>query len=168
MTTTAKTPLQAVLQGLAAGALGNAVYTAFQSLVARLQAGGEPQPPAPRDWAEAPEPAQVGQRVIEGVFQRDVPIERAGLLTNAMHWAYGTGWGALYGLLEESIEQPLVSGVALSTAVVGADYTMLPAMGLYRPPWRYPARTLAKDYGIHLVYGLSVAGAYTALERLRR
>jgi hypothetical protein len=154
-----KTPLTAVVQGLCAGAIGTAVFTAYQ--LATGTAGGDEQP---KDWSEAPEPAQVGQRVAEGVFQEDVPLEKADLLTQVVHWLYGTGWGAVYGLLEESIRQPVVSGVALTGAVVATDYTLLPAMKLYRPPWRYPAKTLAADAGRHLIHGLATAAAFRALE----
>ena len=45
-----------------------------------------------------------------------------------------------------------------------ADYTLLPAMKIYKPPWKYPAATLAKDFGNHLVYGFAVAAAYRALD----
>ena len=159
-----KSPAATVLQGLAAGAIGNAVFTLYQRLV---QGGGDEQEP-PKDWSETPEPAQVGQRVAEGVFRQEVPLERAGLVTQVVHWVYGTTWGAFYGLVQESVEQPVASGVALAGAVVATDYTLLPAMNLYKPPWRYPATTLAKDFGHHLVYGLSVAGAYRALDALRR
>jgi hypothetical protein len=41
-------------------------------------------------------------------------------------------------------------------------------MNLNRPPWRYPASTLARDFGHHLVYGLSVAAAYRALDAAAR
>lgn len=160
-----KSPAATVLQGLAAGAIGNAVFTLYQRFA---QGGSEGEQEPPTDWSETPEPAQVGQRVAEGVFQQEVPLERAGLVTQVVHWVYGTTWGALYGLVQESVEQPVVSGVALAGAVVATDYTLLPAMNLYKPPWRYPASTLAKDFGHHVVYGLSVAGAYRALDALRR
>jgi hypothetical protein len=29
----------------------------------------------PKDWSDTPEPAQVGQRVAEGVFEQDVPLD---------------------------------------------------------------------------------------------
>jgi uncharacterized membrane protein YagU involved in acid resistance len=160
-----KSPAAAVLQGLAAGALGNAAFTLYQRFA---QGGGEEEQGPPQDWSEAPPPAQVGQRVAEGVFRQEVPVEKAGLVTHVVHWLYGTTWGAFYGLVQESVEQPVASGVALAGAVVATDYTLLPAMNLYKPPWRYPATTLAKDFGHHLVYGLSVAGAYRALDALRR
>lgn len=83
-----------------------------------------------------------------------------------MHWIFGTSWGAVYGILEETFHRPLANGVALGSLVVAFDYTMLPAMNLYKPAWEYPPATLAKDWGNHLVYGLAVAGAYRALDSL--
>ncbi|MBA2333100.1 MAG: hypothetical protein H0V94_09955 [Actinobacteria bacterium] len=81
-----------------------------------------------------------------------------------MHWVYGTSWGALYGILEESLHRPVASAVALTSAVMAFYYSVLPAMKLNEPPWKYPAATLAKDCANHLVYGLSVAAAYRALD----
>jgi hypothetical protein len=159
-----KSPLSAVAQGFAAGVVGTAVFTAYQSLTSGSNGSGD----RPQRWDDAPEPAQVGHRVAAGVFHRDIPLRHVGLVTTIVHWAYGSWWGVVYGLIEESVEQPLLSGVALTTTVMAADYTLLPAMKLYDPPWAYPPRTLAKDYGTHLVHGLAVAGAYAALERIRR
>jgi hypothetical protein len=155
-----KSPLAALLQGLAAGAVGTAVFTAYQLATGKTEAAADP----PRDWSEAPTPAQVGKRVAEGVFEHDVSLKRAGTVTQIVHWLYGTSWGALYGLLEESIRSPAVSGLALTSAVMASDYTVLPAMKLYDPPWRYPAKTLAGDFGTHLVHGYATAAAFRALE----
>jgi hypothetical protein len=80
MSNSKKSPAATVLQGLAAGALGNAVFTLHQRLA---RGGGDGQEP-PQDWSDAPEPAQVGQRVVEGVLQKEVPLERAGLLTQVV------------------------------------------------------------------------------------
>ena len=160
-----KTPLAAVGQGLLAGLIGNAIFTGYQMLQAKLAGPAESSKP-PKDWSETPEPAQVGQRVVEGVFEKDVPLEKAEAMTNAVHWIFGTSWGAVYGILEETFHRPLTNAVVLASSVIAVDYTMLPAMNLYKPPWKYPAATLAKDYGNHLVYGLAVAGSYRAVDRL--
>jgi len=154
-----KSPAATVVHGLLAGVIGNAIFTAYQQLTQNSDGGS-----TPKDWSDTPEPAQVGQRVAEGVFQTNVPLEKAGVVANIVHWIYGTSWGAVYGLIEESVEQPVISGLALASTVVATDYTLLPAMNLYKPPWRYPASTLGKDFGHHLVYGLAVAGAYKAID----
>lgn len=154
-----RSPAAAVAQGLLAGAIGNAIFTAYQALT------GDDSESEPKNWSETPEPAQVGRRVAEGVFEQEVPLEKAGLMTNVVHWVYGTMWGAVYALIEESVGNPVVSGAALAGTVVAADYTFLPLMNLYEPPWRYPAQTLAKDLGHHLVYGFAVAAAYSALDK---
>lgn len=161
-----KSPLRGVIQGLAAGVLGNAVFTGYQLLKRRNAQEPEGEAGPPDDWSETPEPAQVGQRVAAGVFRRPVGLEHADRVKNVVHWAYGSSWGAVYALIEESVGQPVVSGVALTSGVMVADYTMLPAMKLYDPPWEYDGPTLARDFASHLVHGLAIAAAYRALDPL--
>ncbi|MEZ5098720.1 MAG: hypothetical protein R3C15_02725 [Thermoleophilia bacterium] len=162
------TPLGVVARGLAAGAAGTALMDAYQKLRARLGDGspdaGAEQPPG--SWAEAPAPAQIGQRVAEGVFHVDVPLRRAPELTQAVHWAYGTGWGAAYALAHASGSRSgLADGLGFGSLVFGAAYVVLPAARVYDPIWRYDARTIANDLAQHLVYGLGVAAAYAVLDR---
>jgi len=129
------TPLGAVTRGLAAGLLGTALFTGYRTLRGRGDVES-PEEARGSDWSEAPPPAQVGQRLVEGVFQHDVPREKGGRLQMIVHFGYGTFWGAVYGLVHESRKgSAAVDGVGLAAAVVATDYTLLPAMGLYRPPW---------------------------------
>ncbi|HEX9411923.1 MAG TPA: hypothetical protein VF916_00325 [Ktedonobacterales bacterium] len=37
------------------------------------------------DWSNAPAPAQVGKRLFEGFFQRELPAQYAALTNNVMH-----------------------------------------------------------------------------------
>jgi hypothetical protein len=159
----AKTPLAALVQGLAAGLVGTAAFTGYQALIGKRTGSAQP-----RRWADAPEPAQVAKRVLEGVFQRKVTLAQVPRLTQAVHWIYGAGWGLVYGVIQESVGQPLVSGVALATTVTAPDYTLLPLMKLSDKPWEYEPKTLAKDFGHHLVHGLAVAGAYRLIDATRR
>ena len=172
MSTSSATPLAALGRGIVSGLAGTAVMTAWQELSARLQSSGgesgngdanqQPQDP----WESASAPAKVARRIIEGVLQHEAPPEWIPALTHGMHWAYGTGWGALYGLVQESRRgSALASGLAWGTGVWAMSYVQLVPMGLYEPPWRYPATTLGKDLSYHLVYGLGVAGAFRALTR---
>ncbi len=85
------TPLGAVARGLAAGVAGTAAMTAYQELVSRMRRRGSrgsesgSQEEERDPWTEAPAPAQVGKRILEGMFQREVGADRIGLLTNVVH-----------------------------------------------------------------------------------
>lgn len=163
------TPLGALLRGFAAGLVGTAAMTAYQELVSwtkRSRAGDSGKTDSsPNDWHQAPAPAQVGKRLIEGLFQYEVSPDRIPLLTHAMHWAYGIGWGGVYGIVQGTAESsPLRHGLVFGTGVWGMSYIELVPMGLYRPPWVYSIQTLATDLSYHLVYGVSVAAAYEVLQ----
>jgi hypothetical protein len=47
-------------------------------------------------WEDAPAPAQLGKRIVEGLFEVKLPPTRARLVNNLMHWAYGILNGAQY------------------------------------------------------------------------
>jgi hypothetical protein len=163
-----RTPLGAVGAGALAGLGGTAVMTAVQLVEARLRGSSGPSEP-PETWEDAPAPAQVGERIAEGVFERPLPLEQAATITNVMHWSYGTAWGVGFGLLQGSLGLPVApAAAAFGTLVWGSDYVILPAMRIYRPAWKYPASTLAVDLARHLAYGLGAAGTYALIERRRR
>lgn len=163
------TPLGALLRGLLAGSGGTALMTVYQELVQSGEESGngnQPESEAER-WQQAPAPAQVAKRVLEGVFHEDVPAERIPLLTTAMHWLYGTTLGGIYGLVQGTVRaNPLVAGLAFGGGAWVLSYAQLVPMGIYEPPWRYPAKTLAVDLSYHLVYGVGVAGSYEAADHL--
>jgi hypothetical protein len=104
-------------------------------------------------------PAEVGKRIIRGVLRREVPDEQTGALNNAMHWLYGTSWGALYGL---AARRP-TTGIAFALTVWGASLVELPAMRLAPPVWKMPPSAIAPDLGFHLVYGVATAAAHRRL-----
>jgi hypothetical protein len=117
-----------------------------------------------KNWAGAPAPAQAGKRLIEGLFQTELPDRAANTVNNAMHWAYGIGWGAGFALLAGSVRAPRARwGAPFGTVVWLTDYAVLPAAGLYKPIWEYDAKTLGKDWADHLVYGTVTAAAFATL-----
>jgi hypothetical protein len=116
------------------------------------------------DWEQAPAPAQVGKRLVEGLFGQQLPATRARLVNNVTHWAYGMLGGAQYGILAGSLNSPRVSyGLPFGASVWGAGYVVLPAMKLYQPIWKYDRKTLANDLSAHLVYGLATAAGLRLL-----
>ena len=164
------TPLGAVARGVAAGVVGTAMMTISQELVARLQStddeqeqGAEQQ--APQDpWEQASMPAQVGRRISEGIFHKEVSPDLIPVLTHAMHWAYGTSFGVVYGVIQGSVpSRPLRHGLLFGPAVMAMSYLQLVPMGIYEPPWKYSAKDLGTELGFHLAYGLGIAGGYRAI-----
>lgn len=159
------------MRGLAAGAVGTLFMTAWQELSGELQSSAEDgvsEPPSQScdPWEEASAPAKVAKRISEGLFHKRVSAERIPLLSNLMHWGYGTGWGTVYGLAAGSAHRNpgLKDGIVFGTTVWLMSYVQLVPMGLYDPPWKYPPKDLAMDLSYHLVYGAGVAGAYRVLE----
>ncbi len=150
------TPLAAVGKGLAAGAVGTAAMTAYQTVVAKI-----------RDQQASTTPAEVAKRIIRGVLEREISDDKTSTLNNAMHVAYGTSWGAVYGLTQSTVHaSPVRHGAAFGTGVwAAASFVELPAMQLAPPPWEYPPLELALDISYHLVYGVGVAAAYALLDR---
>jgi uncharacterized membrane protein YagU involved in acid resistance len=169
------TPLGAVARGLAAGVIGTAVMTAWQEVSMRLESSGEghagdggsgPAVAEQDPWERASAPAKVARKFLEGVFDERVPPEKIGLLTNVMHWGYGTGWGAIYGLIQGTRPGPaLRRGLLFGTAVWAMSYVTLVPMGLYQPPWKYSPNEVALDISYHLAYGAGVGAGYAAVDR---
>ena len=166
---TCMSPIGAVSRGLLAGVAGTVAMDFWQYVLYR-RAGGKERltqwefSSDVKDWTDAPAPAQVGRRVVEGLFARKLPDERAALVNNVTHWAYGVSSAAAYGVLAGSLRRPRAAyGLVVGPTVWLAGYVVLPAAGLYKPIWEYDAATLSKDLLAHVVYGLSTGTVFSAL-----
>jgi hypothetical protein len=149
-----RSPLAAVAIGLASGVLGTLAMTGWQELSARLFSSDEDgsSSAAGDPWDEAPAPAQVARKAARLVGVDPSP-ERIPLITNVMHWGYGTSWGAVYGLAARNRRVIPLSGLAFGAGVWAMSYLQLVPMGIYEPPWKYSPGQLALDLSYHLVYG---------------
>ena len=117
-------------------------------------------------WDQAPAPAQLGKRLVEGVFDVELPAKSAPVVNNVTHWAFGIVNGAQYAIVAASLKRSRIRhGLMFGATVWAAGYVVLPAAKLYKPIWEYDAKTLAKDLSAHLVYGLTTAAALQALSR---
>jgi hypothetical protein len=171
---TAGTPLGAIGRGLVAGAAGSLAMDVLW--YARYRRGGGKQhffawefSSGLSSWDEAPVPGQVAKRLFEGLFQKKLPPQRAELVSNITHWAYGMLNGALYGIAAESLGQPRTwYGLPFGAGVWAVSYAVLPPAGLYKPIQDYDRETLAKDLSAHLVYGTTTAAAEQLLSPLTK
>lgn len=163
------TPLGAVARGLAAGVLGTLAMDTL--LFSRYRRGGGDSTFADWEfssgldsWADAPAPAQVGKRLVEGLFARELPPARAALVDNITHWAFGVFGAVQYGVIVGSLSNRRIGyGLPFGASVWAAGYVVLPAAKLYKPIWEYDRETLAKDLSAHLVYGLATATGFRLL-----
>jgi hypothetical protein len=166
---TTVTPLGAVIRGVIAGTAGTAAMDGL--LYARYRHGGGEIPlrawelsSSVTDWDDAPAPAQVGKRLVEGLFQRELPATLARRVNNITHWSYGMLAAAQYGVIAGSLTRPRVrQGPVFGATVWASGYVVLPAAKLYQQIWEYDPITLAKDLSAHLVYGLATAATFSAL-----
>jgi hypothetical protein len=167
------TPIGALARGLISGAVGTATMDAL--LFVRYRRDGGTSRAVDWElskglstWADAPASAQVGKRLVEGLFEVELPPTRASLLNNVTHWAYGIFQGTLYGLVAGSLpEQKVGYGLPFGAVVFAGDYVFLPAAKLYKPIWQYDIETLAKDLSAHLIYGLATATTFRLLSAMR-
>jgi hypothetical protein len=165
------TPVGAAVRGALAGAVGTAAMDAL--LYARYRRGGGESGFGPWElsagvssWDDAPAPAHVGKRLVEGLFQRELPASRAPLVNNVTHWGYGILAAVQYGIVAGSLPARRIRyGPPFGATVWASSYVVLPAMGLYEPIWKYDRKTLADDLSAHLVYGLATAAALKLLAR---
>ena len=165
------TPLGAVARGLVAGAAGTLAMDALW-FARYKRAGGDSGFAAwelssgLRAWEDAPAPAQVGKRLLEGLFARELPPERAALVNNLTHWGFGMLGGVQYGIVAGSLRSPRIRyGLPFGAGVWASGYAILPAAKLYKPISEYDRTTLAKDLSAHLVYGIGTAAAFRLLSR---
>ena len=118
---------------------------------------------SPATWDEASAPAKVGKLVYETASRTELPVSKAELTTNVMHWGYGLQWGLMFGLAVTCGERlHLWQGPLLGTLVWLSSYVAMPIAGFYKPIWSYDVKTLWDDLSAHLVYGAGVAAAFWA------
>jgi hypothetical protein len=137
-------------RGLLAGAAGTAAMTASSTFEQRRR-GREP--------STAPGDAAMKVLGIEG-FCDDGAKRR---FSNAVHWAYGTGWGVPRGVLDAAGLGPAAATAAHGGALWASEQVMLPALGVAPPLWEWGPVDVAIDAAHHVVYAVATSLAYEAL-----
>ncbi len=141
----------AVGKGLFAGVAGTALMTISSTLEAKLTGRGS-----------SSAPADAAGKVL-GVQPRDEDGQAR--FSNAVHWGYGTGWGAVRGLIELCDPSPAAAAAAHFAAVWGSSLVMLPALDVAPPPWEQALSGLATDAFHHMVYAVGTSAAFAVLNR---
>jgi hypothetical protein len=143
----------AVGRGLAAGAIGTLALTISSAIEARLRKR---------------EPSRMPAEAVERVFDLQPESEKAeARLSTAVHWDYGTTWGAARGLLDVAGLSGAAAALAHFAAVWGTGLVALPTIGVAPPPTRWGGREVAIDALHHAIYAATTSFAYEAISARR-
>lgn len=155
-----------LVAGSVAGLAGTVAMTAFQSLWSKafekMKRDGNSQGRSETRSAEEQEDAtmKAAGRIAEmaGTRLSHETKKKAGPV---VHYAFGTGMGALYGILAEYAPRDLrrrwlLSGIGFGSVLfAGADEIAVPALGLSKPPSESPLSSHGHALASHVVYGLT-------------
>lgn len=141
----------AVGRGLFAGVVGTAAMTVSSTLEMKLRG---------REASSAP--ANAAAKVLGIESQGEAAKAR---FSNLVHWVYGTGWGAVRGLLGIRGLGGPVAAVAHFGLIWGSELVMLPKLEVAPPVKEWGAKELAIDAWHHSVYVSATSLAFTFLSR---
>lgn len=161
------TPLGALVRGVVAGAAASLAQNLFFAATKKIAPSSGPTPFEPPEPEQQDEQATqtVARRTFEGLMQRELPVDEA-TAGRAVHYAFGAGWGGLYGLGAASAPRLATpaGGAAFGLLVWAAsDDVLLPAFKLAAWPRHYPAKVHAYAIAAHLVYGVATWLAFSAM-----
>jgi len=152
-------------RGAVAGAIGGLAGSGIMqlgqwALSSRKQNGGMPGS-SPQEIREQNPPEDPTVKVATAVTQKIAHTEPSPKAKNVggmlVHYAFGSGVGALYGAVSELVPgTTYAAGAPFGAALwAAADLAAVPAFGLSRPPARVPVKQHAQMLGMHLAYGLA-------------
>jgi putative membrane protein len=158
-----------LVAGLAGGLVASWTMNQFQAAWTRIQEGGEKSHGA---QSMQPTEGSTGDQSQDVREQDDATVEVAKIVSRevlghelqesekkpagaAVHYAFGTVSGGLYGALAEVTPQVTTgAGVPFGAAFwLLADEISMPLLGLSKGPSEYPVSTHAYSLASHVVYG---------------
>lgn len=140
----------AIGKGVVSGLVGTAVLTVAQRIEMALSG---------REGSSAP--AKAVEKVLDLEPRSEKAEER---LSSLSHWAYGTSWGAVRGLLSAAGLRGPAATVTHFGLVWGAALGMLPALGIAPPATEWEKEQVLQDAGFHALYAVATGLAYGYLE----
>ncbi|MEV6055844.1 hypothetical protein [Streptomyces sp. NPDC052107] len=135
--------------GLAAGLVGTLAMTLSSTVKVR----GRQSSSAPADAA--------------GKLLGAAPVDERGRarFSSAVHYGYGTAWGAARGLLAALGVPPAVASTVHMGLVWASEMIALPALGVAPPATEWGTAEIAVDGWHHLVYATATGAAYNFMDK---
>lgn len=100
---------------------------------------------------------KAARAISEDMFGHELKEHDKKVAGAAVHYAFGTATGGLYGAVAEFAPEVTVgAGLPFGAAFwLVADETAVPLLGLSKPPTEYPVSTHVYALASHLVFGLT-------------
>lgn len=109
-------------------------------------------------------PADAADKVLDIEPTEDGSKQK---LSQQVHWAYGTGWGVMRGLLSAAgINGWAATGLHFA-AVEGTAMAMLPGLNLAPPVKKWGAKEIGKEMLHHAVYAIAAGLVFDAISKRR-
>ena len=160
-----------MIAGLAGGLLASWTMNQFQAAWTRAAEGAEKshgaQSMQPSDGSKGDQRLDVQEQddatvetakvISRGVFGHELQESEKEPAGTAVHYAFVTASGALYGALAEVSPQVTAAGGLPFGAAFWliADEISVPMLGLAKGPTAYPVSTHVYSLASHLVYGVT-------------
>jgi len=147
-------------KGVIAGAIGGLaaswIMTQFQSLLSRALEGD----PDPHKGEGEDATVKTAKRISSQVFDHELSAEEKKTAGPLVHYAYGTGIGAVYGALSQEYETTKSGfGSAYGAAAwMLGDEIAVPALRLAKKPTETPISKQFQMLAGHIVYGIALEG----------
>lgn len=174
--------LKGMIAGFAGGLVAAWTMNQFQAAWTRIAEGAEKS-----HGAQSMKPAEgsKGEQRRDVQEQDDATVETAKVISRnvlghelqesekelagaAVHYAFGTASGAIYGALAEvSPQVTTVAGLPFGAVFwLIADEISLPLLGLSKGPAQYPVSTHVYSFASHLVYGVTAECSRRAVRQV--
>lgn len=171
-----------IVAGLAGGLVASWTMNQFQAAWTKLAENSEkphgaqsmqPSDGSKGDGQDAKEQdddatVKAAKAISEGVFDHELQESEKKAAGAAVHYAFGTVTGGLYGALAEVVPQvTTATGVPFGAAFwLLADEISVPLLGLSKGPTEYPVSTHAYALASHLVYGATAELSRRAVRQI--
>ncbi|MCU1232490.1 MAG: hypothetical protein JWP63_457 [Candidatus Solibacter sp.] len=153
------TRAKSILAGAIGGLAASYVMNQFQSLWAKVAK----EPPQESSGEDAT--VKTAEAISKCLLHHELTDAQKKWAGPAVHYAYGTIVGAVYGALAETVPAAKAGcGAAYGAAVwLAGDEIAVSALGLSQPPSQTPPVSHAKALASHLVYGVTTDLARQAI-----
>ncbi len=164
--------LKGAAAGLVAGLVASFVMERFQAAVPAdvfKKLLGEPEEDDASD-SSGGEPATVktAEAISKAAAGHELTKEEKSPAGEAVHYGFGSANAVLYSVVAEAAPAATLGGGLPFGALVWlfADEGAVPALGLSKAPWKYPASTHLYSLASHLVFGLTTEAVRRLARRL--